>query len=284
VQRRGLSIWVSHHTRIDIDTSSKEFEGDLIARAVLNRSNSMFSRGYGSLILGGVLFNILTEFWVHGLVGFLNPVLTISLLVLYATYFLMLEDLVVRFGFGSTQVLITGIIFGLWHETFTTGSSFGGLLGLDPIILVIANVFWWGIMQSVMGLYFANRFLGPRNVDHRRLGPIAWALCLLFSLSAASNFMKYEDASHLAYVVIFILIGVMFTLVGLLQRSKERRPFEQMRFLDRLLYIHLALCIGIGFTVGSISNTATTIGFVIWSLIFGTFIIGYRFGRGSIPV
>jgi hypothetical protein len=244
----------------------------------------MFSRGHGSIILGGVVFNLLTEFWVHGLTGFLNPVLPISLLVLYTTYFLMLEDLVVRYGFRSIQVLVVGIIFGLWHETFTTGSSFGGFLGVDPIILVIANVFWWGVMQSVMGLYFANRFLGPRNPEHRRLGPIIWGLCLVFSLVAASNYMKYDNATPQAYVVIFLLIGVMVILLRLLPRSGEMTIFTPMRFLDRILYIHLALCIVIGISIGSIENTVTTIGFVIWALFFGMLTIGYWFGKGSIPV
>lgn len=244
----------------------------------------MFSRGHGSLILGCVAFNLLTEFWVHGLAGFLNPVLPISLLVLYTTYFLMLEDLVVRYSFRAIHVLVVGIIFGLWHETFTTGSSFGEFLGVDPIILVVANVFWWGVMQSVMGLYFANRFLGPRNPEHERLGSIVWGLCLAFSLVAASNYMKYDDASPQAYVVIFLLIGIMAILIWFLPKSREDSIFTPMRFLDKILYVHLTLCIVIGISIGSIENAATTIGFVIWSLIFGMLIIGYWFGKGSIPV
>jgi hypothetical protein len=76
----------------------------------------------------------------------------------------------------------------------------------------------------------------------------------------------------------------MVVLLRLLPRSGEVAIFTPMRFLDRILYVHLALCIVIGISIGSIENAVTTIGFVIWSLIFGMFTIGYWFGRGSIPV
>jgi len=62
------------------------------------------------IVAGGVLFNLVCEFWVHGLVGFLNPVLTASLILLYATYFLMLEDLVVGRCLGEGQVLLAGVV------------------------------------------------------------------------------------------------------------------------------------------------------------------------------
>jgi len=67
------------------------------------------------VVFGAVLFNLICELWVHGVVGFMNPVLTVSLIVLYSTYFLMLEDLVVRYRLGETHVLQAGIIFGLWR-------------------------------------------------------------------------------------------------------------------------------------------------------------------------
>jgi len=103
------------------------------------------------IVAGGVLFNLVCEFWVHGLVGFLNPVLTVSLILLYATYFLILEDLVVGRCLGEGQVLLAGVVFGLWHETFTTGSIFkpSSPLGVEPVVMFISSVIWWGVMQSV---------------------------------------------------------------------------------------------------------------------------------------
>jgi len=134
---------------------------------------------YKSIVLGCVLYNLLTELWVHGITGFLNPILTISLLLLYTTYFLMLEDLIIRYKLRDIHVFVIGVIFGLWHETFTTGNNLkaDGIFGLDPFVLVVANVFWWGIIQTVMAQYFCNRIFGPRDVNHNKMGRIGWGLC-----------------------------------------------------------------------------------------------------------
>ena len=247
---------------------------------------TMSSKGYRSIILGGVIFNILTEIWVHGVIGFLNPVLAVSLLVLYTTYFLMLEDLVVRYRLRDIHVLIVGVIFGLWHETFTTGSTFkvDGLMGTDPFVLVVANVFWWGIMQSVMALYFANRYLGARDVQHRPLGKIGWGLCLLFSLSAVSKYMQYPDASLDAYVFVFILMVIMVALLRFTKKPAGHTVFSRSRFLDGLLVIHFVLCAGIGLTIGSMNNITSVTAFVVWSIIFSFLVVGYRIRRGSISV
>ncbi len=38
--------------------------------------------GTARTVLGCVIFNLISEFWVHGLTGFMNPVLTGSLIML----------------------------------------------------------------------------------------------------------------------------------------------------------------------------------------------------------
>lgn len=224
-----------------------------------------------NLVFGAVLFNLVCELWVHGAVGFLNPVLTGSLVVLYSTYFLMLEDLVVRYRLGETHVLLAGVVFGLWHETFTTGSVFapGSPLGINPVVVVLASVFWWGIMQSVSGLYFANRFLGARDWGHRRMGKLGWGICLLFSLQAAQTMFKMVGSSPTGYIVSLSLLAIVVFVFIYTKKPEAVIPFQRSRPLDALIVLHLLLCLGIGLTVGSRTNQATQIAFVAWSVVFG---------------
>ena len=230
----------------------------------------MSSSKYKSNVLGCVLYNLLTEFWVHGITGFLNPILTISLLLLYTTYFLMLEDLIIRYKLRDIHVFLIGIIFGLWHETFTTGNNLkaDGILGLDPFVLVVANVFWWGIIQTVMAQYFANRSFGPRDVNYVKMGRIGWSLCLFFSFSALSNYGKYTNVPSEAYVIVFVLMAFLAVLLKFLKKPEKHQEFIRSKFLDILFILHLSLCLGIGFTMGSMTNITSTTAFVYWSLIF----------------
>ena len=234
-----------------------------------------------------VILNLLSEFWVHGWAGFLNPVLTGSLIVLYTTYFLMLEDLIVRYRLKDYQVMILAFIFGLWHETFTTGSVFGDaiILGLNPIIIIIATFFWWGAMQSVAFLYYANRLVGERDWDHRRMGRLGWILCLFFSLQAAQNYMKTLGSSVESYIIIFGLLALAGILFVKSVKDREIPLFERSRTLDILMLVHLIACILIGFTIGSMSNPVSLIGFVVWSVVFGLIIglVRFRWKR-PIPV
>ncbi len=242
-------------------------------------------RGHLGIVAGGVFFNLVCEFWVHGLVGFLNPVLTGSLVLLYATYFLMLEDLVAGRYLGEGQVLLAGIVFGLWHETFTTGSVFkpSSPIGVEPVVMFISSVIWWGVMQSVVGLYFANRFFGARDWEHRRLGKLGWDLCLLFSLQAASTFMKMEGSSFVGYAVCLSIIVAVVLLFVFYTGSSAVHEFRRSRFLDILVVVHLALCLVIGATIGSASNLVSTIAFVVWSVVFGAIVAVYRF-KSNTPI
>ena len=223
------------------------------------------------MVFGAALFNLICELWIHGATGFSNPVLMGSLIVLYSTYFLMLEDLVVRYRLGETHVLLAGIIFGLWHETFTTGSVFapGSPLGVNPVVVVLASVFWWGIMQSVVGLYFANRFLGARDWGHRRMGKLGWGLCLLFSLQAVQTIFNMKGSSPVGYAVSLGLLVLTVIVFIYTRKPESATAFQRSRPLDILVGLHVVICLGIGLTVGSRTNQVTQIAFVAWSFVFG---------------
>lgn len=234
-----------------------------------------------------MIFNLISEFWVHGLMGFMNPVLTGSLIVLYTTYFLMLEDLVARYRLRDHHVLIVGAIFGLWHETYTTGSVFdpGNPTGVNPVVVLISTVFWWGTLQSVIGLYFANRFFGARDCDHSRLGRVGWGLCLVFSLQAVQTTLRMNGSTVNGYVTSLSLLAIAALALIRIEKSDTAMPFRKSRFLDALVAVHIASCLCIGLLFGSIQNPTTTIGFVAWSIVFGVLVALHRLtSRKNIPV
>jgi hypothetical protein len=247
-----------------------------------------FLRGRSlNIVFGAVLFNLVCELWVHGVIGFMNPILTGSLIILYTTYFMMMEDLIVRYRLGDKHVLLAGAVFGLWHETFTTGSVFApeSPLGINPVIIIIATIFWWGILQSIIGLYFANRFLGEREWGHKRMGKMGWALCLFFSLQAAQNFLKMNGSSLIGYVASLSVL-IFITLVLVYSKKPDNMiSFHKRRFLDIIISLQFLLSLGIGLTVGSRTNQVTQIGFIVWSILVGFSVAIYRFRmRKAIPV
>jgi len=151
--------------------------------------------------------------------------------------------------------------------------------------MFISSVIWWGVMQSVVGLYFANRFFGAREWEHRRQGKLGWGLCLLFSLQAASSFMKMEGSSFVGYAVCLSIIAAVVLLSVFHKSSSAVCEFRRSRFLDILVVVHLALCLVIGATIGSASNPVSTIAFVVWSVVFGAMGAVYRFKtKTPIPV
>jgi len=111
------------------------------------------------IIFGCVIFNLFLEYWAHGMSYFLGtwyagPMLSL----LYLTYFSMLEDLIIRYRLRDYQVLNIGFVFGMFHESFNTGSVFGNraFFGVDLGLVLLVNIGWWGFLQSVLAMYFAN--------------------------------------------------------------------------------------------------------------------------------
>jgi hypothetical protein len=208
----------------------------------------------------------------------MNPVLNGSLIVLYTTYFLMLEDLVARYRLRDHHVLIAGAIFGLWHETFTTGSVFnpGNPTGVNPVVVFISTVFWWGTLQSVIRLYFANRFFGARDWNHKRLGRVGWGLCLVFSLQAVQTTLRLNGSTVSGYVTSLSLLAIAALTLIRIEKPGTAVPFRKSRFLDALVAVHIASCLCIGLLFGSIQNPTTTIGFVAWSIVFGVLVALHR--------
>jgi hypothetical protein len=224
-------------------------------------------------ILICVIYNLILEFWVHSIIGFLNPVLTISLLLLYLSYFSMLEDLVVRYKLRDHHVLLIGFIFGLFHEIFTTGSVFNepNFLGINIIILFLANVFWWGILQSIFGLYFANTLVERSEVD-RKMGPIGWILALTFNLLLFLGRIlegTLPTGSVIGYAISLIIMGVAAFLFIIIKKPEEPLEIDQIKVIDILLKVQIVLCLVMGMILIFIIGIIVLYLFILWSVFTG---------------
>jgi hypothetical protein len=158
-------------------------------------------------------------------------------------------------------------------------------IGINPLIILIAIVFWWGILQSVIGLYFANRVLGERQWDHKKMGKLGWGFSLFFSLQAVQTFMKLNGSSISGYAISLCILLVLALVLVFSKKPGKMIFFQRRRFLDFLVTLQVVLSLSIGLTVGSRTNQVTQIAFIIWSVLVGISISIYRWRNGTtVPV
>lgn len=241
------------------------------------------------IIFACVIFNLLLEYWAHGIEYFLSTWHAVPMLfLLYLTYFSMLEDLIVRYRLRDYQVLHAGFVFGLFHETLNTGSVFGSgaFFGVDPILLMLVNIGWWGFLQSVLSMYFANR-VSMRDWSHPKMGKIGWALSVSFNVFVIAGALLDRAHPHgeiLGYVTALIIIGAAIVLFRKMLRHKEERQFSKSRLLDSIIIVQIALCIVIGtalgsgnYLVGSLPRHEFVVAvLVLWTVLSGTMALMYR--------
>ena len=207
------------------------------------------------IVLGCTVFNLLLEYWAHGITYFLETWhATLMLFLLYLTYFSMLEDLIIRRRLRDYQVLNVGFIFGLLHETLNTGSVFGNqaFFGLDLTNLLLINIGWWGFLQSVLAMYFANR-LSARDWAHSKIGKARWTLSMGFNafvLVAASLDPNLHKGSSEGFATALIVVSLAVVLLWKTMRPKDIVPFNKSRLLDVIVVAQVALCTIIGTFLG----------------------------------
>ena len=250
------------------------------------------------IVFGCVLFNLLLEYWAHGIEYFVGTwYATPTLFLLYLTYFSMLEDLIIRYHLRDYQVLNVGFVFGLFHETLNTGSVFGNqaFLGLDLTLLLLINIGWWGFLQSVLAMYFANR-LSARDWSHSSMGKIGWISSI--SYNAFVVFAALLDANHPERGVAGYLSALTINCLAILLfwktlRPRDTLPFNKSRLVDAIVVAQATLCVIIGTFLGSgeyaISgfprHEFTVILLILWTLCSGLVLLIFRaITRKSISV
>ncbi len=249
------------------------------------------------IILGCVLFNLALEYWVHGIPNFF--IISISLVLLYITYFFMLEDLILRYHLRDYQVLLIGFIFGVYTEIFSTGSIFGSgyFFGIDPFYFILSTFGWWGIIQSVLTMYFANRFIAIRDWTEEPSGKILWILAIGWHVFMFLGFLSDQlelkipplinligqnlpKRTLMGYITSAIILMIVLTLYFIIQKyrgsqtSEDPPLFEQSKFLDFLTFGSLIISLILGSVLFG-SRLAQLI-FVFYSIIISIIFVIYR--------
>jgi len=252
------------------------------------------------LVLYCTLFNLLFEYSARGIGEFTTrPLLVLALLGIYFTYFMMLEDLIVRFRLTNYQIFLAAFLYGLFPTAFLTGNLFnrdiyGGVVvaGVNVGTVVIVGVLAWGVVQGMVTLYLANRLL-PRDWNHPRMGKAGWALAIVYQVAvmfiARSNSQKPVGAWG------YIFCGVLAAAAALLLSKSMRHhvprawPFQKSRVMDLLAFGSIAVFAVLGtlFAFGPTVVTSQPLNLLavtwenIWVFFCGVTFFTYRLWKRS---
>ncbi|MHA1284059.1 MAG: hypothetical protein ACTSQP_16295 [Promethearchaeota archaeon] len=235
------------------------------------------------IILICTFYNLLLEFWVWGIPGFITIILPISVFLMYLSYFSILEDLIVRFKLRDLDVLLIGFFYGIFQESFNTGSTFNNpnFFGLNIFNIIMADILWWGILQSIFALYFANKIVKKNQEEFEKMGILGWILAvgfnvLLFMGAFFGN--KLPNAPLYNYIIILLTWLSIFIIIIIRIKKNQKKTLlkiEQIGFVDTLIKIQIFLCLIIGGFLVFIIGILTLYLFIIWSFITGIVYFSY---------
>lgn len=247
-------------------------------------------------------FNLLFEYSMRGVNNLLvQRALPLILFTAYFTLYTMLEDLIVRFRLKDYHLMVTAFFFGTVYQFLVSGAAIlpPMRLGVNWTSLLFVVIVWWGVLQSVITFYIANR-LAPRDWNHRRLSKAGWATALflnglvvmLFQLSGA---IPKATASQIAVMGVIVFISALIfrrILPGENERSSPM-PFKRsiaLDFLSALTAVLFFICAvfltfdPIKANTSNVNATATTI-VIRWTIILAFIVLVYRlYSKRPIPV
>jgi len=254
-----------------------------------------------TIVLYCALFNMLFEYSGRGLNELTqNPTFFVFIFGIYLTFFAMLEDMMVRHKLTNFQVFLVAASWGTLVEAFVTGNLYNpnnifGITqaGINVGNLIIISGMAWGIVQSNITLYLANR-LQPRDWDHPKMGALGWIVCILYQIAivvVAWQNPVTPRAQPVGYLSLLIIEAVLLTiLVYSMKKPRYEIPmFSPVPLLDFLAFgsVVIFLILGTFFVGGEtivtsrpLNRTAVVLE-VIWTIIVGVTFIVYRMVRGK---
>jgi hypothetical protein len=211
----------------------------------------------------------------------------------------MFEDLMVRYHLKNYQITLFAFLYGFIPEMFLTGNlfnettSFGFFaFGISLKTLFIVNLFAWGIMQSIITFYFANR-INLRDWNHPRMGKVGWVLCIgyhvLVIVLARSNPYRPRGTplSYTVALLLMIILAVLFAST-LHPRKEHVWNFQPSLVMDVCAFGSVMLFLVLGtFVHGPQVITSQPLNLIavviegLWTVVVGITFFLYRWHKGS---
>ncbi len=262
-------------------------------------SSSISIGNHWKIVLYSTLFNFLFEYAVRGFDNTLEiPILLFGIIGIYFTYFILLEDLIVRFRLKDYELFLIAFFYCLIGMVLNSGYIFWEpgpfqpnylIFGVNYLVIIFVCIFWWSEFQTVLTFYFANR-ISPRDWDQPFLGRKGWILTLflnalflsLFFLSGKIVYGRIEG-----YISMFIMWVVFGIICYIMLKKKDRNEplkFESSKILDIIMISTIILSIfnaiflikdPVIIGASHVNSLALRIT-ILWSLLLGIFVIFYR--------
>ncbi|MFX0134833.1 MAG: hypothetical protein ACFFDN_14420, partial [Candidatus Hodarchaeota archaeon] len=210
------------------------------------------------IIFYSTLFNFLFEYAVRGFNNILEiPILFFGIIGIYFTYFILLEELIVRFRLKDYELFFIAFFYCLIGMVFNSGYLFLEpgpfqqnylIFGVNYLVIIFVCTFWWSEFQTVLTFYFANR-ITPRDWDQPFLGRKGWILTLFVNGLLLSLFFlcgKIIYGTLEGYISMFILWVVCGFICYKMLKNKDRNEqhiFESSKFLDIIMISTIILSI-----------------------------------------
>ncbi|MFX1449858.1 MAG: hypothetical protein ACFFCM_03380 [Promethearchaeota archaeon] len=212
------------------------------------------------IILFCTCYNLLFEFSMRGISGFIDHFLAFWLFWVYFAFFnLIIHITVISYG-SERAVLAAATTFGIIPATFVTGVIFlnPDLTGLNIIILVIDLFVWWGILQTWFPLYMAGKLFGKKILDGK-LNKIGGVFCLIYIM--CFSFIAFMGATKgvlNGYIIAIIIFSLLFiwTFIEIrkvsIGKKKDIVNNEQEQYKSRILDFGFYTTVIISFISGLI--------------------------------
>ncbi|MFX0137436.1 MAG: hypothetical protein ACFFDN_27600, partial [Candidatus Hodarchaeota archaeon] len=186
-------------------------------------------RSKWKMILFCTFYNLLFEFSMRGIYGFLDRFLAFWLFWIYFAFFNMIIHIAI-ISYGSERAILASVAtFGIIPATYATGIIFikPDLTGLNIIILIIVLFVWWGVLQTFFPLYMSGKLFGGKIQDGK-LNKLGWILCLVyiavFNYNAFTGAIKGVFQGYIIAFIIFLLL-FLWTFIELRKVNKTEKKY-----------------------------------------------------------
>lgn len=195
-------------------------------------------------------FNVFcVEFWVRGIYFFTKNQFffpfdsIIGLFANYFIYFLFVDYLIIKYRLKDYHILLIGIIYGFIMEIyFTQAQNYYADIPSFLFYTITINLVWWGLIQTDLACYFANRLV-EREISDLRPNHFSWIIFLSFNAISILFSRIYITPIIINSIILFIIsnVALILLIILLLFSIKKFKPkiyeFKNVLLFDIILII-----------------------------------------------